>query len=210
MYSNLVTGSLSALDRAAGQDRANGHSMCWECSAQVYRNEVLYEPASANCRSCPPVQINPDHVKPPVVICGPSGVGKGTLIAKLMSKYEDAFGFCVSHTTRDPRPGEEEGVHYYFSTRPEVQNAVAEGLFLEHAEVHGNMYGTSLKAVADVSDLGKLAVLDIDVQGAEQVSGHCGGVERGSWRVHMQATSRSRKCILTAFCRREMDLKTFT
>jgi guanylate kinase len=88
-----------------------------------------------------------------------------------MSDHEDAFGFCVSHTTRDPRPGEEEGVHYYFTTRPEVEVAVAEGLFLEHAEVHGNMYGTSLKAVADVSALGKLAVLDIDVQGAEQVRG---------------------------------------
>jgi guanylate kinase len=70
-----------------------------------------------------------------VVICGPSGVGKGTLIARLMSDHASCFGFSVSHTTRGPRPGEENGVHYHFSTREVVERAVAQGQFLEHAEV---------------------------------------------------------------------------
>ncbi|KAG2482658.1 hypothetical protein HYH03_018431 [Edaphochlamys debaryana] len=104
-----------------------------------------------------------------LVVCGPSGVGKGTLIGRLMSEHPDKFGFSVSHTTRGPRPGEVDGVHYRFSEKATMQREVAAGLFLEHAEVHGNMYGTSLAAVADVGRSGKVAVLDIDVQGAANV-----------------------------------------
>lgn len=103
-----------------------------------------------------------------LVICGPSGVGKGTLIQKLMQD-SDQFGFSVSHTTRSPRPGEENGVHYYFSTKEQVGKEIAEGKFLEYAEVHGNLYGTSVQAVQTVLQTGKVCVLDIDVQGARQV-----------------------------------------
>ena len=79
----------------------------------------------------------------PVVICGPSGVGKGTLIELLMQKFPDQFGFSVSHTTRPPRPGEENGVHYHFTTVPAMQQDIADGhKFIEHAEVHGKYYGT--------------------------------------------------------------------
>jgi guanylate kinase len=79
----------------------------------------------------------------PVVICGPSGVGKGTLIELLMKQFpNDQFGFSVSHTTRKPREGEVDGVHYNFSTVEKIKQEIAEGKFIEHAEVHGNYYGT--------------------------------------------------------------------
>ena len=78
----------------------------------------------------------------PVVFCGPSGVGKGTLIDKLMKKYPDAFGFSVSHTTRAPRDGEEDGVHYNFTTVEDIKKEIDEDKFIEYAEVHGRYYGT--------------------------------------------------------------------
>eukprot|EP00550_Attheya_septentrionalis_P002201 CAMPEP_0198292290 /NCGR_PEP_ID=MMETSP1449-20131203/11253_1 /TAXON_ID=420275 /ORGANISM="Attheya septentrionalis, Strain CCMP2084" /LENGTH=415 /DNA_ID=CAMNT_0043991177 /DNA_START=120 /DNA_END=1367 /DNA_ORIENTATION=+ len=106
----------------------------------------------------------------PVVICGPSGVGKGTLIELLMKQFpNDQFGFSVSHTTRKPREGEVDGVHYNFSTVEKIKQEIAEGKFIEHAEVHGNYYGTSVEAVESVQMAGKICVLDIDVQGAESV-----------------------------------------
>ena len=57
----------------------------------------------------------------PVVVCGPSGVGKGTLLGRLMTEYPDEFGFSVSHTTRQPRPGEQDGVHYHFCSKEEME-----------------------------------------------------------------------------------------
>jgi guanylate kinase len=105
----------------------------------------------------------------PVVICGPSGVGKGTLIAKLMNEFPDMFGFSVSHTTRNPRVREIDGVHYHFASRAVMAQEIKEGKFLESAEVHGNLYGTSWAAVEAVADAGKICILDIDVQGAQLV-----------------------------------------
>ena len=105
----------------------------------------------------------------PVVICGPSGVGKGTLINKLMADHPGKFGFSVSHTTRAPRPGEENGVHYHFAEKAAMEADIAAGKFLEYAHVHENIYGTSLAAVAAVASEGKICILDIDVQGAEIV-----------------------------------------
>ncbi|CAM6124138.1 unnamed protein product [Calypogeia fissa] len=105
----------------------------------------------------------------PVVICGPSGVGKGTLIARLMKEYPSKFGFSVSHTTRKPRQMEQDGVHYHFTQREVMEKDVREGKFLESADVHGNLYGTSIAAVEAVADAGKRCILDIDVQGAELV-----------------------------------------
>ncbi|KAL7547708.1 hypothetical protein ACHAWF_010987 [Thalassiosira exigua] len=79
----------------------------------------------------------------PVVICGPSGVGKGTLIELLRTSFPpDAFGFSVSHTTRKPRDGEEDGVHYHFAKVDDMKQEIDAGKFVEHAEVHGNYYGT--------------------------------------------------------------------
>jgi guanylate kinase len=124
-------------------------------------------PAAAPEAPAPPAPITLS--KPAIVVCGPSGVGKGTLIGKLMAEHGDKFGFSVSHTTRAPREGEENGVHYHFAEHAAIEADIAAGKFLESAHVHGNIYGTSLAAVAAVGDSGKLAVLDIDVQGAEKV-----------------------------------------
>ena len=69
------------------------------------------------------------------MITGPSGVGKSTLIKKLMAEFPGQFGFSVSHTTRDPRPGEQDGVDYHFVSREQMQRDIDAGLFVEHAEV---------------------------------------------------------------------------
>lgn len=100
-----------------------------------------------------------------VVIAGPSGVGKGTLIEKLRVEYPKLFGFSVSHTTRPPRAGEVDGVHYNFTTVDKILADVHAGKFIEHAEVHGKHYGTSIAAVEKVQSQGKICILDIDVQG---------------------------------------------
>ncbi|XP_071716193.1 guanylate kinase 1-like [Rutidosis leptorrhynchoides] len=105
----------------------------------------------------------------PIVISGPSGVGKGTLINMLMKDYPTMFGFSVSHTTRKPREKEENGVHYHFTERNVMEEEIKAGKFLEFAAVHGNLYGTSIEAVEVVADAGKRCILDIDVQGARSV-----------------------------------------
>ena len=103
------------------------------------------------------------------VIAGPSGVGKSTLIKKLMADFPDQFGFSVSHTTREARAGERAGIDYHFVSREQMEQDIEAGLFVEHAEVHGNLYGTSIEAVQAVTRQGKVCLLDIDVQGAESV-----------------------------------------
>lgn len=105
----------------------------------------------------------------PVVISGPSGVGKGTLINKLMKDFPSMFGFSVSHTTRLPREKEINGVHYHFTKRSVMEEEIKSGRFLEFAAVHGNLYGTSIESVDVVADAGKRCILDIDVQGARSV-----------------------------------------
>eukprot|EP01059_Diplonema_ambulator_P027690 TRINITY_DN4614_c0_g1_i2.p2 TRINITY_DN4614_c0_g1~~TRINITY_DN4614_c0_g1_i2.p2 ORF type:complete len:332 (+),score=107.56 TRINITY_DN4614_c0_g1_i2:2183-3178(+) len=105
-----------------------------------------------------------------VVVCGPSGVGKGTLLAKLFKEFPDSFGFSVSHTTRGPRPGEVDGKDYFFTTNEEIEKMIADNQFVEYANVHGNYYGTSKAAVEAVQKQGKICVLDIDVQGAQKVA----------------------------------------
>ncbi|XP_058073652.1 guanylate kinase 1-like isoform X3 [Magnolia sinica] len=105
----------------------------------------------------------------PIIISGPSGVGKGTLISKLMDEFPSAFGFSVSHTTRAPREKEKNGVHYHFTDRSVMESDIRDGKFLEFAHVHGNLYGTSIEAVETVTDSGKRCILDIDVQGARSV-----------------------------------------
>ena len=86
-----------------------------------------------------------------------------------MAEFPDEFGFSVSHTSRGPRPGEVDGVHYHFSERAAMQKMIDAGEFLEHADVHGNLYGTTFKAVTHVSDQGRVCVLDIDIQGVRSV-----------------------------------------
>lgn len=101
------------------------------------------------------------------VISGPSGCGKSTLIRELLSLLP-GIQFSVSHTTRPKRAGEVEGRDYYFVTREEFQRMVDSQSFLEWAEVHGHLYGTSRDEISKKSRQGDL-VLDIDVQGARQL-----------------------------------------
>jgi guanylate kinase len=100
-------------------------------------------------------------------VCGPSGAGKSTLIAKLRKEFPDDFGFSVSHTTRSPRKGEQNGVDYNFVDKSLMEEEIAKGKFLESANVHGNYYGTSFEAVDKVSSLYKICILDIDIQGVK-------------------------------------------
>lgn len=110
-----------------------------------------------------------ESAKDVIVIVGPSGVGKSTLIKRLMTEYAGRFGFSVSHTTRQPRPGEIDGKDYNFTTVDKMKAAIEAGKFIEHANVHGNFYGTSFEAVETVVNSGRICLLDIDVQGAEQM-----------------------------------------
>lgn len=106
------------------------------------------------------------------LISAPSGAGKTTLVRKLLSERRfagNALHYSVSHTTRAPRAGEAEGVAYHFVDAPVFQAMVEQGGFLEHAVVHGNRYGTAKAEVLPYLDRGVDVLLDVDVQGAEQV-----------------------------------------
>ncbi|XP_062519185.1 guanylate kinase-like isoform X2 [Corticium candelabrum] len=105
----------------------------------------------------------------PLVVAGPSGSGKSTLLKQLFDEFPQSFGFSVSHTTRKPRPGEVNGKEYHFVTRDVMEKEIAEGNFIESAEFSSNLYGTSKKAVMDVSSSGRICVLDIDMQGVRSV-----------------------------------------
>lgn len=102
------------------------------------------------------------------VISGPSGAGKGTLLSKVIERIPDAW-VSVSATTRNPRPGEEEGVHYYFLDKDHFLELVNHDDFLEWAKVHDNYYGTLKESVLEHMKAGEQVILEIDVQGALQV-----------------------------------------
>ncbi|MDO4997681.1 MAG: guanylate kinase [Neisseria sp.] len=102
------------------------------------------------------------------IISAASGTGKTTLVARLLADNPD-LRVSVSHTTRAPRTGEENGKHYHFVSVAEFEKLVAENAFLEHANVFGNYYGTSIAAVKTLQEQGVDVILEIDVQGAEQV-----------------------------------------
>lgn len=103
-----------------------------------------------------------------LIISGPSGAGKGTLVDRLVERIPEAW-VSVSATTRAPRPGEIDGVDYRFISPEEFQRRVDAGEFLEWAEVHGNRYGTLRNDVEQKIAEGRLVILEIDPQGAQQV-----------------------------------------
>jgi guanylate kinase len=104
-----------------------------------------------------------------IILTGPSGVGKGTLLTALLAKRPELY-LSVSATTRSPRPGEVDGKNYYFYSRDRFEAAIAQGELLEWAEFAGNYYGTPLGPVQDRIDQGGLIVLEIELLGARQVA----------------------------------------
>ncbi|UJL35088.1 guanylate kinase [Cylindrospermopsis raciborskii Cr2010] len=103
-----------------------------------------------------------------IVLTGPSGVGKGTLIQKLLAQHPQLY-YSVSATTRSPRLGEIDGKSYYFITPNSFQELVAQGEFLEWAEFAGNYYGTPRAAVLQQIQLGRSVILEIELAGARQI-----------------------------------------
>ncbi len=106
-----------------------------------------------------------------IVVSGPSGCGKGTLLAEVLKN--EKFFYSVSATTRSPRPGEADGVNYYFMTKEKFEETIENGGMLEYASYCGNYYGTPKKPVEDMLEQGKHVILEIEVQGAMKIKEKC-------------------------------------
>lgn len=104
-----------------------------------------------------------------MVVSGPSGVGKGTLLKKIKEDPSLNLAYSISMTTRKPREGEQDGVDYYFVSRDQFEKAVEEGQMLEHAQFVGNCYGTPKKPVEKLLEDGRNVLLEIECDGAGQV-----------------------------------------
>lgn len=102
------------------------------------------------------------------IVAAPSGAGKSSLVNALLERERDIV-LSISHTTRPPRPGDVDGGHYHFVNRGVFERLIAADAFLEHAEVFGNLYGTSRRAVEPLLEQGRDVLLEIDWQGARQV-----------------------------------------
>lgn len=105
----------------------------------------------------------------PIVMSGPSGVGKGTLYKMLFAKHPNCFDLSVSHTTRDPRPGETRGVDYHYVTMDDFESLIAKDGFVEHAKFGGNRYGTSKATIEEQTAKGRVVLLDIEMEGVKQI-----------------------------------------
>ena len=103
-----------------------------------------------------------------IIISGPSGVGKSTVCSRVREMFPD-LQFSISCTTRKPRPGEVDGVHYYYLSKEEFEKRIANGDFIEYARVFDNIYGTLASEVIERVTAGQDVFLDIDVQGAIQI-----------------------------------------
>lgn len=123
--------------------------------------QVISTKSAATTKECPPVGKL-------IILTGPSGVGKGTLMRSLVQRHPELH-YSVSVTTRSPRPGEIDGKDYYFVSRREFEQLVAAGELLEWAEFAGNYYGTPREAVINQVRSGKCVVLEIELEGARQI-----------------------------------------
>ncbi len=104
-----------------------------------------------------------------ILLSGPSGSGKGTIVSKIKEEYKDKIYLSVSATTRKPREGEIDGASYYFLSKEDFEKRIEEKRMLEYAEFCGNFYGTPAEPVFKALEEGKNAILEIEVQGAYQV-----------------------------------------
>ena len=128
-------------------------------------------PLSTACTTMP--EVDAKLVRAPlIIVSGPSGSGKSTLIRRILGRNTRPLRLSVSATTRTPRPGEHEGVEYYFWTKEQFEKEIGAAGFLEYARVHDNYYGTLKKEVEPYLDRGIAVLLEIDVQGADQVRRH--------------------------------------
>ncbi|KKP04317.1 guanylate kinase [Trichoderma harzianum] len=122
----------------------------------------------------PELQLTPPPTGPaiklrPIIISGPSGVGKGTLIQMLHDKNPGRFTKTVSHTTHQPRAGEIEGENYFFVSKTKFEKLIAKNAFVEYTYFSGNYYGTSKKTIKDQTAKGRLVMLEIDIEGVKQM-----------------------------------------
>ena len=124
-----------------------------------------------------------------IVVSGPAGSGKTTLCSRLTEAFPQAIRRVITCTTRVPRPGEVDGVDYHFLTRESFERQISAGVFLEHAVVHGNLYGPRSADVAAHLDAGFDALLNVDVQGAATI------------RAKGEADSRLAAALVTVFIR---------
>jgi len=108
-----------------------------------------------------------------IIFTGPSGVGKGTILTDFFKKTDNNIVYSISNTTRNPRDGEINGMHYFFISMQEFENLIKENAFLEYANYSGNYYGTSKKFVEEKLKEGKSVLLEIELQGALQVMEKC-------------------------------------
>lgn len=113
---------------------------------------------------------NSGHTTRAVVVSAPSGGGKTTLNRRMVKEYPEV-ALSISHTTRSPRTGEKDGIHYHFIGEPQFRRMVESDQFLEWADVHGKLYGTSFGEIERLEAAGKIPILEIDVQGWENVRG---------------------------------------
>ncbi|CAK55569.1 unnamed protein product (macronuclear) [Paramecium tetraurelia] len=105
----------------------------------------------------------------PLIVSGPSGVGKGSLVTRLLQNSQ-SFVYSVSLTTRKPRPNEQNGVNYHFVNKDVFEENIKNNEFLEVCEVHGNLYGTAKNQINDIIKQNKIPLIEIDVQGAEKIN----------------------------------------
>ena len=110
-----------------------------------------------------------EHGIKPLVICAPSGCGKGTLINKLLKDFPQAFKLSVSFTTRPARKGEENGVNYFFVGREQFESEIAKNNFIEFVKYADNYYGTNKTQVQAICDEGRVCLLEIEIKGAQKV-----------------------------------------
>ena len=104
-----------------------------------------------------------------IVLSGFSGSGKGTIMKELMKKYSEQYALSISATTRSPRPGETDGVEYFFKTKEQFEQMIAEDALIEHACYVGNYYGTPKSYVMEQLEAGKNVILEIEIQGARKI-----------------------------------------